>query len=613
MKIEKMPLDVLLSHHGVREFHVWDDKSLIWLEDQDGVGCLKYSNDDVVERIISLDYSVKSGLLYGGGEFTVRDSKVVFCANRNQLVMWDKNTNTLTPITPMWGRVAAPSISPDAKWVLFVFSDGENDLIDVVPMHGMDWPRQLIKGADFYLQAVWHPGGEYIAWVEWDHPLMPWQGSRVKIGEVGGMQLRLFSENWIAGRKGNAAHQPQFSPNGRWLSYLEQNDNWENLILYDLKKKTKRTLVHGADFMLSTPDWVQGLHSYIWDHESRFIYYIRYADAQATLWQVNVRGGKSTCVEFESYTWLSQISMPSTGNSPTMLVSSPSIPKKMAVLHHGKLQILGDGRGELSAFIPDPYQIHWKGLDGDDVFGILYLPMDSSQSHLPLLIDVHGGPTMQRSFTYMPEAGFFASRGFAYLQVNYRGSSGFGKCYRDRLQGKWGEIEVDDIYSAAEHLIKREIADKERIAVLGNSSGGTTVLNVLRKYPGVFCCGVCSYAIGDLILDAKQTHKFERFYHRYLIGDPVQDYNLFEERSPLFHVDEIQDPLMLFHGSDDRVVMPTQSQQLYDSLKKRNIPCILTIFDGEGHGFKGEENLREYYRMVLDFLAEYMRMKCSIV
>ncbi len=158
--------------------------------------------------------------------------------------------------------------------------------------------------------------------------------------------------------------------------------------------------------------------------------------------------------------------------------------------------------------------------------------------------------------------------------MNYRGSSGFGKRYRDALQGKWGEIEVDDIYSAVAYLIEKGIADKERMAMLGNSSGGTTVLNTLRKYPGVFCCAVCSYAIADLILDAKQTHKFERFYHRYLIGDPARDSELFEERSPLFHVDEIQDPLLLFHGSDDRAVMPAQSQQLYDSLKKRNIPVV---------------------------------------
>lgn len=609
MKPKKMPLEVLLSHPGVRDFHVWDDTSLVWLEDQDGIGCLKYRSGDGIERISSLADSVRGGILYGGGEFAVRDSKVVFCANRNRLVAWDKHTNVLTPITPVWGRVAAPSISPDGKWVLFVFSDGENDLIGIVPLHGMDWPRQLIKGADFYLQAVWHPGGEYIAWVEWDHPLMPWQGSRIKIGEVGGMQLRLFSENWIAGHEGSAAHQPQFSPNGRWLSYLEQNGEWEDLVLYDLKKKTKRTLVQGADFMLSTPDWVQGLHSYSWDNESRFLYYIRYADAQTTLWRVNVRGGKSTRIASEPYPWLSQLSMPSTGDSPALLVSSPSLPRQMAALHNDKLEILGDIKEELSSSIPAPCQIRWKGLDGGDVFGILYLPVGSSRNHWPLLVDVHGGPTMQRSFTYAPEAGFFTSRGFAYLQVNYRGSSGFGKRYRDALQGKWGEIEVDDIYSAVAYLIEKGIADKERMAMLGNSSGGTTVLNTLRKYPGVFCCAVCSYAIADLILDAKQTHKFERFYHRYLIGDPARDAELFEERSPLFHVDEIQDPLLLFHGSDDRAVMPAQSQQLYDSLKKRNIPCSLTILDGEGHGFKKEENLRKYYRMTLDFLAEHMKMK----
>ena len=609
MTIEKMPVDSLLSHCGVQAFHFWDDESILWLENQDGIGCLEYKTGGMIKRITSPAYSVKGGVLYGGGEFSVSGSKVVFCANRNQLVLWDRDRNSLSPVTPLWGKVAAPSISPDGKWVLFVFSDGETDLVGVVPLHGLDWPRQLLKGADFYLQPVWHPGGELIAWVEWDHPLMPWQGSRIKMGEVGGMQLRLFNESWIAGRAGHAAHQPQFSPTGRWLSYLEQNENWEDLVLYDIKKKEKRVLVHGEGFMLSTPDWVQGLHSYAWDNDSKFIYYFRYADARASFWKVNVRSAKSTHIAIEPYTWFSQIAMSSSGNSPVFLASAPAMPKRIVALREGKQpSFLEKPEEDCSPFIPMPQHIHWQGLDGGDVFGLLYLPPGQPQKDLPLLVDVHGGPTMQRSFSYAPEAGFFTSRGFAFLQVNYRGSSGYGVHYRDALQGNWGEIEVDDIYSAAVHLVEKGLVNRAHIAILGNSSGGTTVLNVLRKYPGVFGCGVCSYAIGDLILDAKQTHKFERYYHQYLIGDLDTDLALFEKRSPLLNIDEIHDPLLLFHGSDDKVVLPAQSQMLYDSLSKRNIPCILKIFDGEGHGFKKEENLRAYYRMTLEFLAQYLKV-----
>ena len=608
MNGQEMSVEHLLEKHPIHDLQFGGDDSLLWIENEDGIGKAYLLEGEGNKIAFRLDDPIKSGLFYGGGEFCVGHEKAIFCINRDHLAAVNLRNGETKTIVPAWGKVAAPSLSPDGKWVLYVFSDGEMDLIGIAPVHGWDWPRQIVKGADFYLQPTWHPRGEWIAWVEWDHPCMPWQGSRVKIGEVGGMQVRLLDETWIDGRIGQAAHQPKFSPNGKWLSYLLQNGDWEDLVLYDLKKKEKRVLVHGQDFMLSTPDWVQGLHSYAWGKDARNIYYFRYEHAKASLWKVNVRSGRSEQINTESYTWLSQLVISPQSGMLAFLASSPIEQKQIIRWQDGKLLPVSIDHEErdIVHYFKNPEHIEWKGEDGKSVYGILYLPQNGAGKNLPLLVDVHGGPTMQRSFSESTEAGFFTSRGYAFLQVNYRGSSGYGFGYQDALKGKWGELEVDDIYSGVKHLINSGIGDPTRVALMGNSSGATTIFNTLRRYPGVFRCAICSFGITDLILDASQTHKFERFYHQYLIGNLEEKKEIFQQRSPLFHLDEIRDPLLLFHGSEDPVVQPAQSQILYDSLVERGIPCTLKIFEQEGHGFKGKETLREYYAMLLQFLGRYL-------
>lgn len=603
-----IPVDLLLSRRRLQDIRLSDDNMVIWVEAENGTGKVYIKREDGKLADLSQQKSIKGGILYGGGEMDCRGSRVVYCEEGKQLYAADIETGVRTLLTPAWGRVSSPSISPDGKWVLYISSDGITDLIAVVPMHAQDWLRQIVKGADFYLQPTWRPDGEWIAWVEWDHPLMPWQGSRVKLGEVGGMQLRLFNETWISGKAGRAAHQPLFSPNGKTLSYLQQNGEWEDLVLYDLKKKEERTLIHGEGFMLSTPDWVQGLRSYSWSFDSKNIFYFRYAEAEASLWRVNVRSGRSVQIPTAPFTWLSQITCSSHSNTMVMMASSPSSPKQVVRYSEGSFErIRSSLDGTINGLqMVSPQKIIWKGLDGQDVFGLLYLPEDIENKKVPLIIEVHGGPTMQRSLSFAAEANFFTSRGFGYFQVNYRGSSGYGAAYRDALKGEWGALEVDDIYSGATHLIENGIVQQRKVALLGSSSGGTTVLNALRKYPGFFQAAICSYGIGDLIIDATQTHKFEKFYHRFLIGDVEKDKQKFIDRSPIFHIDEIKNALLLFHGSEDAVVNPSQSKKLYDSLFERNIPCTLTIFEHEGHGFRREETLREYYRAILEFLAQYL-------
>ena len=221
----------------------WDSqgKGIIWLEKSSGFGHLRYAKTNLNSQIFSGNLDVHSQVGYGGGEFTVSKKFLIFTAKDGRLYCRDWAHDKIFSITPAWGNVASPAIHPSGDWVAFVFSDGETDLIGIADSHGITWPRQLMRGADFYMQPAWHPNGRRIAWVEWNHPYLPWQASRVKTGEVSGMQLHLVSEDWVAGDEKQPASQPQFSPDGTWLSYIQSDGEWDKLVALKLKTGDKKT------------------------------------------------------------------------------------------------------------------------------------------------------------------------------------------------------------------------------------------------------------------------------------------------------------------------------------------------------------------------------------
>jgi dipeptidyl aminopeptidase/acylaminoacyl peptidase len=548
------------------------------------------------------------------GEFSSKREKIVFCTRNDKLYLYDFKTQSTLPIMPRWSGIASPVLSPDERWVMYVNSNGVTDLLAVSNTHGTDLPRQLLHGADFYMQPCLHPDGELIAWTEWNHPYMPWEASSVKIGVVGGMQLHLNKETWIAGDENLPAHQPQFSPDGKWLSFIQSNGEWDNLILLRLEDKKRRVLIHGKGFLLSTPAWVQGMRSYGWSHDSCDIYSIRNFGGQATLWKVNVRSRKSHQIETSPYTWLSQLAVSPTSHAVAFLASAPHIPKRVVFWEKGELGVIAESQPyPISVeFIPKSQEITWKANNGTTLYGWYYPPTNSHYSYQgapPLIVEVHSGPTSQRALTYAGEIAYFTSRGYAIMQVNYRGSSGYGYSYQNALKHKWGLVDVEDAVSAAQVLIERGLADKERLAILGSSAGGTTVLNTLIRFPDFFKAGICCYGTSNLITDAHQTHKFEKHYHSFLIGSLKEDIERFRERSPIFNLEKIHTALAVFHGENDKVVAPSQSEQIVANLRKRGVPYIYRLYKDEGHGFRKQETLEDYYQQVDTFLRKYLIKK----
>jgi len=224
----------------------------------------------------------------------------------------------------------------------------------------------------------------------------------------------------------------------------------------------------------------------------------------------------------------------------------------------------------------------------------------------PLILSIHGGPTSANSKSFNNEAAYFVSRGYAYAQVNYRGSSGYGYSYQDALRHQWGVVDVEDSISFARTLVDQGLAFPGRMAIAGSSAGGFTVLNVLIKQPGLFKAGICSYGVSDLLEDARNTHKFEKYYHQFLIGDLKKNRQRFVDRSPINHIEKIKDPVALFHGDEDKVVSLDQTLAIYEKLQNNNIPCELQVYPGEGHGFRKPETLKDFYGKIDAFLIKYL-------
>ncbi len=586
-----------------------DGSSLIWSESQGSQSAIFKGKTRKNSRLLSGGYNARGGVGYGGGDFDINENGVVFPDSSGGLFTSALIGKSLPKaITPAWGATGAPAFSPDGKWVIYCYHSGEIDGLAITRVHGLTWPSQLVLGADFYMQPVWHPTGEQIAWVEWDHPDMPWDASRIKVGELGGMQLRLLEEHWIAGGKGHSASQPQFSPDGKWLSYIVRDNEWDDLVLYNLKRRTHKVLVQGDGFHLHQPEWIQGMRCYGWASNSSSLFYLRYAHGETALWKVNVSSGKGEKLDISPIQWAVQLDVSPNNDDLVFLGSSPTLPKQICHYRNGKLHFSPSNLEiEAGEHCSEPIEITFSILKGRIGFGFYYPPLYSKENiKPPLILSVHGGPTSAYNKTFNSDAAFFVSRGYAYAQVNYRGSSGYGYTYQDTLRHQWGIVDVEDTIAFAHALVEQGLAFPGKMAVIGSSAGGFTVLNVLIRQPGLFNAGICSYGVSDLLADAKSTHKFEKFYHQFLVGDPKNDRRRFIHRSPINRIDKIEDPVALFHGDSDKVVSIDQTLTIYDRLLNNGTLCELKVYEGEGHGFRRSETLFDYYERMDAFLKKHL-------
>ncbi|MBG0787761.1 MAG: S9 family peptidase, partial [Anaerolineaceae bacterium] len=517
-----------------------DGQTLLWLEGRSGKGVLVAQPLGEAPYDLSGEVNVRGGVGYGGGEFTVQNGLVIFTGSDGRLYRRNLGKGFPRPITPAFGGVASPVISPDGENVLFVHTYEGKDVLGIVDVEGNTWPNKLAFGADFYMQPVWHPSGKRLAWVEWDHPNMPWDGTRLMMAELEGDALAVAQ---LAGGEDTPILQPAFSPDGRYLSYLQNEGEWDQLVLRDLETGDVKTLVKDASLL--PPAWVQGVVVQGWMPDSQKIVFLQGESGKTLLNQVDIQSGEIENLALPGYTSLGQPNISPEGRI-ALLASSPQASTRAISLLDGVVTIHKRSTDESipEVDLPQPYEIQWTSSDGETVYGIYSPPANGRYDGIglpPAVIYIHGGPTSAVGIGYHLDAAFFTSRGFGYLEVNYRGSTGYGRTYRNALNDNWGAVDVLDAAEGAQALIDQGLADPNKLIIKGGSAGGYTVLNALIHHPGLFKAGICSYGVSNLFTLAMDTHKFEARYTDSLVGALPEAAEKYHAWSPVFHASQIKD------------------------------------------------------------------------
>jgi dipeptidyl aminopeptidase/acylaminoacyl peptidase len=616
----------------------WDTTSdyLVWLEGRGAQGTLVAQCYPQASRdLTTSELNVRALVGYGGGDFTVSHGHVYFTGPNGRLYRQALENGTAKPITPAFGEAAAPRVSPDGQWLVYVHTYEHQDGLALVDSEGQQWPHKLAFGTDFVMQPAWHPDGQMLAYIAWNHPLMPWDGTELRLLtlEYDGVP-RVISNQTLAGNETTAIFQPEFSPNGRYLAYVNDQTGWGQLYVYDLIEQTHTALTN-QEAEHGEPAWIQGIRAYGWLPDSKRIMFLRNERGFYSLWCYDLQTGTATRqTDLDDYTAMAQIATSPRHNTLALIASSSTIPARVISYEtegmrappvlsgeSGSMQVIvSDSPSEIvhrrsstesipTSQLTQAQAITWTGHDGEEAHGLYYPPTSErfeGAGKPPLIVYVHGGPTGQVEAGYAGTMQFFATRGFAVLAPNYRGSTGYGKAYMNKLRGAWGIYDVEDSATGAIHLAQQGLADPSKFVILGGSAGGFTVLQSLVEKPGFYKAGVCLYGVSNQFGLAADTHKFEERYLDSILGPLPEAADIYRVRSPLFHADNIVDPIIVFQGADDKVVPQNQSDSIVASLKARGVPREYHVYAGEGHGWRKPETIEHYYDATMKFLTQYV-------
>jgi dipeptidyl aminopeptidase/acylaminoacyl peptidase len=559
---------------------------------------------------------------YGGGAYAVRDGLVVFSHDADgRLYRLDARDETVAPVplTPQTEdralRYADLIFDPGRQRIVCVREDhtagGEpvNSLVAVslTPTEAGDPGDVLAGGTDFISSPALSPDGSHLAFLTWNHPNMPWDGSRLWIGRLG-TDGAVSVARRVAGGDDVSVFQPRWLPDGS-LAYAADSDGWWNLHrLAD--PLTERPI--GAPLCQMTaefglPQWVFGMSTTAVLGDGR----LACAYNERGSWKLATLDPATGALDGVTVAYDEIDGLQATGDRLVFLGGSPAEPYCVVLLDLATGAATPLKRAIES--IPEegyrstPQTIEFPTTRGRTAFGFYYPPAHPSfrapaDERPPLIVLSHGGPTSATDTTLNLGILYWTSRGFAVLDVNYGGSTGYGRAYRARLDGQWGVVDVDDCCNGARYLAEQGLADPKRLIIRGGSAGGYTTLAALT-FRDVFTCGASRYGISDLETMATDTHKFESRYLDRLVGSYPAWRSLYVERSPIHHLDRLNTPLILLQGLEDEVVPPDQSLRMFEAVKAKGLPVAYVPFEGEQHGFRKAENIKRALEAELFFFG----------
>lgn len=469
----------------------------------------------------------------------------------------------------------------------------------------------LLSGHDFFSSPRLSPDGRRLIWLAWDHPNMPWTGTTLYLAELDDAGATSGEPEIIAGGPDESIFQPEWSPDGDRILFASDRSGWWNLYRFDLAARVSRPIVsRAAEF--GAPQWVFGMSTYAFAGPERIVC----TYSEAGLWRLGVIDLAAGALRTLETPFTQFGSVRADGGRAVAIAGAPSLPAGVVEfdLESGRHRTLKKATGILDQAdlgIPDylsPVEaVKFPTENGNTAFGLYYAPRNPDYvapagEKPPLLVKVHGGPTSAASSTLNFGIHYWTSRGIAVLDVNYGGSTGFGRAYRDRLHRNWGVVDVDDCVNGAKFLIGQRFVDPKRTVITGGSAGGYTTLAALA-FRDVFQGGASHYGVSDAAALARDTHKFESRYMDWLIGPYPEEEELYRERSPLFHAERLSKPVIFFQGDEDAVVPPNQTEAMVAALRSRGTPVGYLLFSGEQHGFRQAANIKRALDAELFFYA----------
>lgn len=580
-----------------------DGDDIYWLESRPTEGgrvvLVRRSASGTIADTTPTPFNVRTRVHeYGGGAYIVRAGTVYFSH------FADSHVYRLTP-------GAEPQVvarGDHMRYADLVVDSAHNQLIAVredhtsgdkdpvntlvgIALDGSGEERVLVSGNDFYSSPRISPDGKQLAWITWNHPNMPWDGTELWVATI--RDDGTFTQGQlVAGGQRESVVEPVWSPDGE-LHFASDRTDWWNL--YRLRDGVIEAL-HPLDAEFARPHWVFGVSSYAFAASDTIVS----SYTQNGIWhlaRLDTRTGDLTPVA-TPYTVFADIR--TTGREAICVAGSSTEPTAIVRidLESGHIEILRRSSANSidTGYLSRPEPIEFPTEGRRTAHALFYPPHNHdytapANEKPPLLVMSHGGPTSAASTAFNPSIQYWTSRGIAVLDVNYGGSTGYGRPYRERLNGQWGIVDVDDCANGARYLAERGHVDGDRLMITGGSAGGYTVLCALT-FRELFKAGASHFGISNLEGDMLDTHKFESRYTESLVGPYPAQRDIYYQRSPIHFADRLSCPVIFFQGLDDKVVLPGQSELMVQALRDKGVPVAYLPFEGEGHGFRRAENIK---------------------
>jgi dipeptidyl aminopeptidase/acylaminoacyl peptidase len=592
-----------------------DGDDIYWIEGRPGEGgrsvLVQRAADGTTRDVTPAPFDVRSRAHeYGGGAYVVAGGTVLFSNVKDgRLYRLDPGDDTPQPITPEGPyRYADLRFDPARRRFLGIREDhtgaGEprSAIVDIA-LDGDREPRVLYEGPDFLAAPRPSPDGRRLTWLEWDHPDMPWDASRLRVAgftDDGG----LGQSDLAAGGIDESVAQPEWSPDGI-LHFVSDRTGWWNI--YRLAPGPRLEPLSPVDAEFADPAWQFDRSSYGFLADGSIVAVGR-ARGRDRLFHISP--AESIGEVASPYTDIGTIRVGPAGIVAN--VGTPTVAPTIVTLDPATLSISGVLRHSTSLVVDPAYvsiaeSITFPTAGGRMAHALFYRPVNpdavAPDGELPpLVVRSHGGPTSAAANALDLTFQYLTSRGIAVVDVDYGGSTGYGREYRQALEGEWGVVDVDDCVGAARYLVDRGDVDGDRLAIEGGSAGGYTTLAALA-FRDVFAAGISAFGVADLEGLARDTHKFESRYMERLVEPYPAMADRYRDRSPIHFLDAISVPVLILQGLEDKVVPPAQAEALAEALDAQGVPYAYLAFEGEGHGFRGEAAQRRTLEARLSFLG----------